>query len=254
MTTAPFDTSMDEMVVHGGVPYLRVLSHIAHLCKARSYLEIGTNEGFSLAGIPCASIAIDPHFVLQRDVIGNKPMCLMYQCTSDDFFRRHDPKVLLGGPIDLAFLDGMHLYEYLLRDFINTEKHCEAASLIVLHDCLPPTVEMTSRTRRAALQNPKFRTFWTGDVWKTAAILQKYRPDLKLTFLDAPPTGLLLCANLDPRSTVLSERYDEIIADFAPRGDDVRRLRDFIAAVTLTPTSAIETRQGLRALTRAGRD
>ncbi|MBN8940541.1 MAG: class I SAM-dependent methyltransferase [Rhizobiales bacterium] len=252
MTTARFDPVMDEMIVHQGVPYLQVLSHIAHIGKARSYLEIGTNEGFSLAGIPCASIAIDPQFVLKRDVIGNKPICLMYQCTSDDFFRRHDPKALLGGPIDLAFLDGMHLYEYLLRDFINTEKNCETASIIALHDCLPPTAEMTTRTRREALQNPKFRTYWTGDVWKTAAILQKYRPDLKLTFLDAPPTGLLLCTNLDPRSTLLSERYDEIVAEFAPRGDDYSRLRDFIAAVKVTPTSAVETRQGLRALTRPG--
>jgi hypothetical protein len=33
--------------------------------------------------------------------------------------------------------------------------------------------------------------------------LQEFRPDLKIVLLDCPPTGLVMCAGLDNRSTKL---------------------------------------------------
>ena len=58
--------------------------------------------------------------------------------TSDEFFASVDPFAHFGGqPFDLAFIDGMHLAEYALRDFINTERHAHPASVIVLDDMLP---------------------------------------------------------------------------------------------------------------------
>lgn len=42
-------------------------------------------------------------------------------------------------------------------------------------------------------------------------MLWRYRPDLTLTMADTWPTGLLLTTGLDPRSTVLKDRYEEII-------------------------------------------
>jgi hypothetical protein len=56
---------------------------------------------------------------------------------------------------------------------------------------------------------------WTGDVWKVLPILKKFRPDLKVALFDCPPTGLVACTNLDPNSTVLTEAYDQIIAEFS---------------------------------------
>ena len=45
------------------------------------------------------------------------------------------------GP-DIAFLDGMHRAEYLLRDFMNTERFSHERTLILLHDCLPVNARM----------------------------------------------------------------------------------------------------------------
>ena len=44
--------------------------------------------------------------------------------TSDDFFASHDLAQVLGGrPVDLAYIDGMHQFEFALRDFMNLERY-----------------------------------------------------------------------------------------------------------------------------------
>jgi hypothetical protein len=171
-------------------------------------MEIGTWKGASLEVSKCASIAIDPHFELDTNVVGSTPFCGLYQMTSDDFFALHNPAQILGGEIDLAFLDGLHLFEALLRDFINTEKSSKRNSVLALHDCLPPDAAWTKR------ESPGDGGAWTGDVWKVPLILRKYRPDLKIYLFNSPPTGMVLVTNLDPHSDVLSKDYYEIIQEF----------------------------------------
>ncbi len=54
---------------------------------------------------------------------------------------------------------------------------------------------------------------WTGDVWRTALLLKRRRPDLRITVLDAAPTGLVLITNLDPHSTLLADNHDAFVAE-----------------------------------------
>ncbi|MGB3148085.1 MAG: glycosyltransferase, partial [Paracoccaceae bacterium] len=115
----------------------------------------------------------------------------------------------LGLKIDLAFLDGMHLFEYLLRDFINTERHMAPDGLVTLHDCVPFNRVMAERDWDRA----KTRS-WTGDVWKLVPILRAYRPDLTVEVLDLAPTGLVTVRNLDPENTSLADQYDEIVSKY----------------------------------------
>lgn len=126
--------------------------------------------------------------------------------TSDEYFEEFDPTEWLGGPVELAFIDGMHLIEFALRDFINTEKYCSPNSVIIFDDILPQNIDWAARER--------FTQFWTGDVFKIIELLKNYRPDLTLTILDTEPTGLLLVTGLDPHSTTLSEEFDDIIKHF----------------------------------------
>ena len=58
--------------------------------------------------------------------IGTKPICAIYRATSDDYFARFNPQAALGATVELAFLDGMHLCEFLLRDFLNVERNLPA--------------------------------------------------------------------------------------------------------------------------------
>src|SRR5262245_20991235 len=222
LATLPDEQRGEELVaLNGSTNYLDFLSNLASESGAQTYLEIGTQAGSSLARIDCPSIAVDPSLSLSVEVVGKKPICMLFQMTSDDFFKRYDPVRLLGRRLDVAFLDGMHLYEFLLRDLINTDKYCQRGSVIALHDCITPTFEMTSRECRGATLNRKYLNYWTGDVWKIIPILKAYRPDMEVQYVDCPPTGLVILTRLDPSSNVLAANYDTIVSEFRERGDDL---------------------------------
>jgi hypothetical protein len=75
---------------------------------------------------------------------------------------------------------------------------------------------MTERQCRPDLREDReVANWWTGDVWKVVDILREYRPDLRILPVDVQPTGSIVISNLDPASTLLSERYFEIVDRFA---------------------------------------
>lgn len=189
-----------------GEIYTDVLSKLHDKLKPDWYLEVGTFTGKSLSLAQCNTIAVDPEFKLRYPAINatGKQM-FFFQQSSDDFFAGDFLKKNKIS-VDLAFLDGMHLFEYLLRDFIETEKVMSKKGVIALHDCCPTTEYMATREFH--------KGDWTGDVWKTLQILQLYRPDLKIDVTTAHPTGLVLIRNLNPRSTVLSKKYDALVKEF----------------------------------------
>ncbi len=91
--------------------YLELLQQLHQSLNPANYLEIGCRHGTSLALARSPALAIDPEPDLSIDIT-----CMMqvFPQTSDKFFGRHDPKLLLGGAIDFAFIDGMHLAEFAL--------------------------------------------------------------------------------------------------------------------------------------------
>lgn len=190
-----------------GMPYYRFLRSLHGSCLFDWYLEVGCRSGESFAPVRSKTIAVDPFFRAEINVIGTKPALHVFQSTSDDFFAggflaRNDIR------LSLAFLDGMHLFEFLLRDFIHTEAAMDAQGVILLHDCVPSGHKMTRRDLDNLPDGP-----WTGDVWKLIPILQSWRPDLTVTVLDCQPTGLVCISGLDPSNRVLSENYDRIVAE-----------------------------------------
>jgi hypothetical protein len=196
-----------------GPHYFETLAALHARLAPATYFEIGTLHGETLRLARCASVAVDPQFQLTVDVEADKPFCRLFEETSDDFFAHRDLTDILGARVDLAFLDGLHEFPFLLRDFINTERHCHADATIVMHDCLPRDVAMTGGCERTS-GSQKYRAYWTGDVWKIVPVLRKWRPDLRLTCLDSSPTGLVICTGLEPASRTLSEAYEEIVAEW----------------------------------------
>ena len=146
----------------------------------------------------------------------------------------------------------MHLFEFLLRDFINSERLAHKDSLIVLHDCCPTSVEMTEREHRPDERlDQRTKTLWTGDVWKLLPILRQYRPALKQIVLDCPPTGLVLVANLDPHSNVLKASYPEIIQTFATLGLEDYGLERFRAEFSPLDSRSLVDSRALKRLLRS---
>ena len=232
---------------HQGRNYLKVLAQLHALRRPQTYLEVGTATGKTLAIARCASIAIDPKFRLDRDVRSGKPACHLFEMTSDAFFAAEDPSVRFGRPIDLAFIDGMHHYEFALRDFMNIEAHCRPDSLIALHDCLPVDSHMARREPhdRSAAAWSTYPNAWAGDTWRTLWILQHYRPDLRIFAFDATPSGLIVVTRLDPKSSVLKLRYEEAVRA-ADKIDPAR----FYDGLDIIPTSAIRRPSWISSLIR----
>jgi hypothetical protein len=223
-----------------GEHYLTLLGRIHSTLKPRTYLEIGTRDGASLKLSKAKSIAIDPSFVLSGDVVGEKSLCALYKTTSDQFFQQTDPKVVVGGPLDFVFLDGMHLAEFLLRDFINIERHTRGNSIIAIHDCVPVETGIARRVEQAPAdkRGKNHPTWWTGDVWKVIAMLQERRPTLKILAVDAVPTGLVLITNCDPKSTILLDQYSDIVEEFRTDMDDSYLVK-FVRSINILSTSSL---------------
>lgn len=197
---------LQAQIILGGERYTRVLARMFELLQPRTYVEIGVSEGESLqlAKPPTIAIGIDPEPRLARVPAANHRI---FAETSDGFFASHDLVAELGGvPVDLAFIDGMHHFEFALRDFINLERSCTRRSVILIHDCYPLDRETAERSQPPG--------FWSGDVWRLIVLLRKYRPDLAVDVVGTPPTGLAVVRNLDPGSRVLQESYDRLCEEF----------------------------------------
>ena len=135
---------------------------------------------------------------------------MLFTLESNVFFQSGEAeRALAGEAVDLAFVDGLHLFEQALRDFQNIERYAKPGTVALFHDCLPLTAETATRRRATS--------FWTGDVWKIAPILRRLRPDLTIFLVPTYPTGLLVVTGLDPRSRVLEERMDALIAEWTPK-------------------------------------
>jgi hypothetical protein len=184
--------------------YTEFLASVHALLQPERYLEIGVRTGKSLALARCRSVGIDPDFDITAEIDGD---VTLIRTTSDEYFARENPLApMKGQPFDLAFIDGLHLFEFALRDFIYAERHSTSRSVIIFDDMLPRSVDEAARERHTRE--------WTGDVYWVIEVLAAYRPDLSLIPVDTSPTGLLLVVGLDPQSTVLSDSYDEIMARF----------------------------------------
>jgi hypothetical protein len=201
-----------DSLVHNGLQYLDFLAILDTTLKPACYLEIGTCEGQSLARFKCDVLCIDPKFVIELSPLRDRRRAFFFQMGSDEFFKAHRVRDFFPTGPDICFLDGMHRFEYLLRDFINAEAACHRNSIILMHDCLPSNERMAERNNRLdEAEDIATRSAWTGDVWRVLTVLKKHRPDLRVMQLDCGPTGLIAVTNVDPTSKLLSHDYNKVV-------------------------------------------
>tara|TARA_B100000287_G_scaffold423221_1_gene466203 strand:- start:380 stop:1057 length:678 start_codon:yes stop_codon:yes gene_type:complete len=120
----------------------------------KSYLEIGCDKNQIFSQITLSKkIGVDPYSG------GN------VRKTSDDFFKENVEK------FDLIFIDGLHVYEQVKKDIINSINFLNKEGVILVHDCLPDTIG-----KQAV---PRYKMQWNGDVWKAIVDLRQ-REDLEI--------------------------------------------------------------------------
>lgn len=187
--------------------YIDLLRRVQNTVQPKRYIEIGVDKGASLSTVSLSTFAIgiDPDYKITEKLQGK---IMLYKMTSNEFFRKKliDNKYFQGS-FDLAFIDGMHLIENVLQDFINLENFSSKQSTILIHDVIPANSKTSARIRKTK--------YWTGDVWKIVLILSEYRPDLKLILINAQPTGILLVGNLNKKkSSILKNEYPQILEKY----------------------------------------
>lgn len=151
------------------------------------YVEVGVQTGASLAlSAAPLSIGIDPHPIVTPGLLGAHH--LVFGETSDSYFSK-GAEELADDWVDFAFIDGMHLFEFALRDFANIEKFSHPKTVVVFDDVLPRNPQEATRE----MLTPD----WTGDVWRVYYWLKLFRTDLHLMLTDTTPTGTLVVTGLD---------------------------------------------------------
>jgi cephalosporin hydroxylase len=189
-----------------GDSYLVWLERLYGALAPETVIEIGVYQGSSLALLrpPTIAIGIDPDARLLHPLTTQTHV---FPETSTSFFARRGADALLGPrPLSVGFIDGMHVFEEALRDFIELEALCGEHSVIILHDTVPLDEATQTRSQETA--------FWSGDVWKVVLCLKQYRPELDIFTIAAAPTGLTVVTGLNPASRVLADAFDEAVARF----------------------------------------
>jgi Methyltransferase domain len=189
-----------------GPDYVAWLDWLHRACRPATYLEIGVGAGRSLAqtGTQTLAIGVDPTPTITWQ-LQTEPR-LFTESSNDFFSQRRLAGLLSGRPLDLVFIDGEHLFEQALADFMHVEAHCSARSVVLFHDTIPLNERTQSRIRLSE--------FHTGDVWKVVLCLEEYRPELRIFTIATPPAGLTVVTGFDPSSQVLREHYREAVAQF----------------------------------------
>jgi len=194
----PQGTAEEERLMGDGDKH-EFLKKLHQKLKPNLYLEIGVQTGKSLLLAECKAIGVDP---MPRPNIKLQKNHSLLRMTSDEFFKNYAHQYLTHLP-DLAFIDGMHLFEYALRDFINVEQFSSSNTVVVIDDVFPGHPAQAERERRTRA--------WTGDIWKLIEIFEKYRPDLSIAKINIYPTGLLVISNLDSSNKELEYNYTELV-------------------------------------------
>jgi hypothetical protein len=185
-----------------------LLKNLHDLLQPRTYLEIGVSTGRSITLSRTRTIGVDPAYNIVNEIL-----CDIYlaRTTSDEFFARKHPLAHFAEPVvDLAFIDGMHLAEYALRDVINVERYALATSVIVLDDMLPRNVGEAGRS----FDKSSGARAWAGDVYKLISAIRSLRPDLVCLEMDTQPTGTLVLLLPDASSDALSAAYDDLVEEY----------------------------------------
>ena len=129
----------------------------------KRYLEIGVGSTWweTFPKVKCEfKVGVDPRVTKTQTGPGE----VLYNMTSDKFFEQNKEK------FDIVFVDGLHLYEQVIRDTVNSWNCLEDIGYIVIHDCLGTNDMIRSREQTINL--------WTGDVWKAIIWFQRTFPDI----------------------------------------------------------------------------
>jgi len=144
---------------------LDLIKHAIKKNDYKKYLEIGCHNNEVFDKIEIEKIGVDP-------ISGGN-----YRGTSDKFFKENVKN------FDCIFIDGLHEYNQTKRDILNSIEILNKDGIIILHDCLPPSISHQ--------RVPRTRYTWNGDVWKAIVEARTWEHVDTYTVLSDQGLGLI---------------------------------------------------------------
>ena len=128
----------------------KIINHLIQKNNYKSYLEIGVQTGMHFKNIKCAKkVGVDPDSRARATHV----------LTSNNFFAQNKDF------FDIIFIDGLHWYEQVYKDFTNSLLFLNEGGRILFHDFLP--------THKAHQLRHQVFPAWNGDSWKAIAPIRK---------------------------------------------------------------------------------
>lgn len=232
-------------------PSARRIDQLLRSLDGDRYLEIGVDKGLTLESVTASlKVGVDPlHSVNTARVpqgtrIVSKP--------SDDYFRAARSA---STSFDLAFVDGLHIFEQAYRDAVNAFSVLAPGGIVLMDDTIPSSSIgairdiAVSKSVQDELGIPVFE--WMGDVFRAVLALTELHPELHVsTVLDEHHRGQTVIRRRDadgrvePRPQAALDRFlerthHEVFRNGIPEQFDVRPLADICDEVR-----SVRTRRG----------
>ena len=144
---------------------LDLIKYVIKKNDYKNYLEVGCHNNTVFDQIEIEKIGVDP-------ISGGN-----YKGTSDKFFKKNLKK------FDCIFIDGLHEYSQVRKDILNSIEILNKDGIIILHDCLPPSISHQ--------RVPRTRYTWNGDVWKAIVEARTWEHVDTYTVLSDQGLGLI---------------------------------------------------------------
>lgn len=142
---------------------MEVINILISKFNYKKYLEIGVRNGECIKKIKVQhKDGVDP--VLNPYV--------NFNMTSDDFFSSLDS----SHKYDIIFIDGLHTYDQVKKDVLNSLNVLSKNGTIILHDANPKT--------KLAASESKIRGSWNGTVYQAIMDFRTNRDDLEILTID----------------------------------------------------------------------
>ncbi len=175
------------------VDHVEFLAKMKRILRPNTYIEIGIASGTTLFSdpIPNFVIGIDPNPAFESKVgsrLNAVHNSMIMRSTSDNAFAQLSSQRLLGDrKCDMAFVDGLHHCEVVLRDIANCARLSREHALIFVHDIFPGNEIEASR------QPPNQPGSWMGDVYKVVPAIWQFLDWIPTVLVvDVPPSGMFI--------------------------------------------------------------
>lgn len=189
-----------------------IINHFIEKFDFKKYLEIGYKAGATFRLVNCENkTAIDP---LPEN---NEFSINIHKCTSDIFFEYNKEK------FDIVFIDGLHVYEQVKKDFENSVKCLNEGGVIIFHDMNPKdTICKDGQIIKGEVRAKEFKDggCYNGDCFKLAIDFYNGEYDYKYYTFDFDEGCMVVFPNekiYNSKKEVIKKEY----INFAKKRDEI---------------------------------